>query len=105
MTITQHVTISMEPPLQILIFDKFYLFFYQLNPYPYAHPQHIKVLKHCVNYDMAMGCISWGFGALTMTLQHHELMIRDYIFNGNTPKAFTFDVGEYVCSFVGGMGS
>ncbi len=36
---------------------------------------------------------------------YHELMIRDYIFKGNTPKAVTFDVGEYVCSFVGGMGS
>ena len=32
-------------------------------------------------------------------------MIRDYIFKVNTPKAVAFDVGEYVCSFVGGMGS
>jgi len=36
---------------------------------------------------------------------YHELMIRDFIFKGNTPKKFSFDVGEYVCSFVGGMGS
>ena len=36
---------------------------------------------------------------------YHELMIRDFIFKGNTPKTVTFDVGEYVCSFVGGMGS
>ncbi len=33
------------------------------------------------------------------------LMIRDYIFNGKTPKAVAFDVDEYLCSFVGGMGS
>ena len=37
--------------------------------------------------------------------KYHELMIRDFIFKGNTPKTVTFDVGEYVCSFVGGMGS
>jgi hypothetical protein len=37
--------------------------------------------------------------------KYHELMIRDLIFKGNTPKTFTFDVGEYVCSFMGGMGS
>jgi len=36
---------------------------------------------------------------------YHELMIRDTIFKGNTPKTDTFDVGEYVCSFVGDMGS
>ena len=36
---------------------------------------------------------------------YHELMIRDFIFKGNTPKTVSFDVGEYVCSFVGGMGS
>jgi hypothetical protein len=36
---------------------------------------------------------------------YHELVIRDFIFKGNTPKTVTFDVGEYVCSFVGGMGS
>ena len=35
----------------------------------------------------------------------HELMIRDFIFKGNTPKTVSFDVGEYVCSFVGGIGS
>ncbi len=28
-------------------------------------------------------------------------MIRDYIFKGNTPKAVTFDVGEYVCKVWG----
>jgi hypothetical protein len=37
--------------------------------------------------------------------KYHELMIRAFIFKGNTPKRVTFDVGEYVCSFVGGMGS
>ncbi len=26
---------------------------------------------------------------------YHELMIRDYIFKGNTPKTLTFDVGKY----------
>ena len=36
---------------------------------------------------------------------YHELMIRDFIFKGNTHKTVTFDVGEYECSFVGGMGS
>ena len=36
---------------------------------------------------------------------YHELMIRDYIFKRNTPKAVTFDVSEYVCSIVGGIGS
>jgi hypothetical protein len=36
---------------------------------------------------------------------YHELMIRYFIFKGNTPKTVTFDVDEYVCSFVGGMGS
>ena len=34
---------------------------------------------------------------------YHELMIKDKIFKGNTPQTVTFDVGEYVCSFVGGM--
>ena len=75
---------------------------------------------------MNVGCNLWGFGASSMTPQshsgstegknmgkylglgkrkYHELMIRDFIFKGNTPKTVTFDVGEYVCSFVGGMGS
>ena len=36
---------------------------------------------------------------------YHELMTRDFIFKGNTPKTASFDVGEYVCSFVGGLGS
>jgi hypothetical protein len=36
---------------------------------------------------------------------YHELMIRDNIFKGNTPKAVTFDVSEYVCSIVGGIRS
>jgi hypothetical protein len=36
---------------------------------------------------------------------YHELISREFIFKGNTPKTVTFDVGEYVCSFVGGMGS
>ena len=74
---------------------------------------------------MYVGCYLGGFGASSMTPQshsgstegnmgkylglgkrkYHELMIRDFIFTGNTPKTVTFDVGEYVCSFVGGMGS
>ncbi len=78
---------------------------------------------------MNVGCNLWGFGASSMTPQshsgstegnmgkylglgkrkYHELMIRDFIFKGSTPKlapkTVTFDVGEYVCSFVGGMGS
>jgi hypothetical protein len=74
---------------------------------------------------MNVGCNLWGFGASSMTPQshsgstegnmgkylglgkrkNHELMIRDFIFKGNTPTTVTFDVGEYVCSFVGGMGS
>ena len=36
---------------------------------------------------------------------YHELVIRDFIFKKNTPKTVRFDVGEYVCSFVGSMGS
>ena len=35
----------------------------------------------------------------------HKLMIGDFIFKGNTPNTVTFDVGEYVCTFVGDMGS
>ena len=35
----------------------------------------------------------------------HDLVMRDFIFKGNTPKIVKFDLGEYVCSFVGGMGS
>jgi len=74
---------------------------------------------------MNVGCNLWGFGASSMTPQshssstegnmgkylglgkrkYHELMIRDFIFKRNTPKTVTFDVGEYVCSFVGDMGS
>ncbi len=66
---------------------------------------------------MNVGCNLWGFGASSMTPQshsgskegdmgemlgswqdklYHELMIRDFIFKGNTPKTVTFDVGEYV---------
>ena len=37
--------------------------------------------------------------------KYHELMTRDFIFKGSTHKTVTFDVDEYVCSFVGGMGS
>ncbi len=74
---------------------------------------------------MNVGCNLWGFGASSMTPQshsgstegnmgkylglgkrkYHELMIRYFFFKGNTPKTVTFDVGEYVRSFVGGMGS
>ena len=36
---------------------------------------------------------------------YHELMIGDFIFKGNTPTTVSFDVGYYVCSFVGDMGS
>ena len=74
---------------------------------------------------MNVGFNLWGFGASSMTPQshsgstegnmgkylglgkrkYHELMTRDFIFKGNTPKTVKFDVCEYVCSFVGGMGS
>ena len=74
---------------------------------------------------MNVGCNLWGFGASSMTPQshsgstegnmgkyvgldkrkYHELMTRDFIFKGKAPKTVSFDVGEYVCSFVGGMGS
>ncbi len=40
--------------------------------HPYAHTQHIKVLKHLYTYDMDVRCSSQGFGASTMTLQHHS---------------------------------
>jgi len=41
--------------------------------HPYTHPQNLKVLKHCAYiYDMVGGCSLWGFGASTMTLQHHS---------------------------------
>jgi hypothetical protein len=36
---------------------------------------------------------------------HRKLMNRDLIFKRNTSKTVTYDVGEYVSSFVGGMGS
>ena len=36
---------------------------------------------------------------------HHKIMNREYFFRGNMSKTVTFDVCEYVCSFVGGMGS
>jgi len=74
---------------------------------------------------MNVGCNLWGLGALSMAPQshsgskegnmgkylglgkrnYHELVIRNFVFQENTPKTVTFDVGEYVCSFVGGMGS
>jgi hypothetical protein len=63
---------------------------------------------------MNVGCNLWGFGTSSMTPQshsgstegnmgkylglgkrkYHELMIREFIFKGNTPKTVTFDVGE-----------
>ena len=36
---------------------------------------------------------------------HHKIMNREYFFRGNTSKTVSYDVCEYVCSFVGGMGS
>ncbi len=36
---------------------------------------------------------------------HHKIMNREYFFRENTSKTVTYDVCEYVCSFVGGMGS
>jgi hypothetical protein len=83
------------------------------------------MLNTLYKYNMNVGCNLWGFGASSMTPQshlcstegnmgnylglgkrkYHELMMRDFIFKGNTPKTVTFDVGEYVCSFVGDMGS
>jgi hypothetical protein len=84
------------------------------------------MLNTLYTYNMNVGCNMWGYGASSMTPQshsgstegnmgkylglgkrkYHVLMIRDFIFKGNTPKTVTFDVGEYhVCSFVGGMRS
>jgi hypothetical protein len=40
--------------------------------YPYAHPQHLKVLKQFVYIQsMDVECIQWGLAASTMTPQHH----------------------------------
>ena len=36
---------------------------------------------------------------------YHKLMNSEQIFKGNTSKTVTCDVDEYVCSFVGGIGS
>ena len=36
---------------------------------------------------------------------HHKIMNREQFFKGNTSKTVTFDVDEYLCSFVGGLGS
>jgi hypothetical protein len=46
--------------------------YYSIWMHPYAHPQHLRVLKlfaHASNMDV--GCSEWGFAASTMTLQHH----------------------------------
>ena len=40
--------------------------------HPYAHPPHIKVLKHFIYIWYGCGMQSWGFWASTMTLQHHS---------------------------------
>jgi hypothetical protein len=63
-------------------------------------------LKHDTTMSFGLNRRQYGeiFGSWQEEL-YHELMIRDYIFKRNTPKAVTFDVVEYVCSFVGGMGS
>ena len=46
--------------------------YYGIRVYPYAHPQHLKVLKHFVYiHNMDVGYIQWGFAASTMTPQHH----------------------------------
>ena len=37
--------------------------------HPYAHPQHLKVLKHFIS-NIDVGCSLWGFTS-TIILQHH----------------------------------
>jgi len=56
--------------------------------HPYAHPQHLKVLK-CLVYidDMVRGCSLWGVGASAMTLQHHSDSAIAHIFQ-NPPLTF-----------------
>ena len=39
--------------------------------HPYAHPQHLKLLKHFYTSNMDVGCSQWGLAASNMTLQHH----------------------------------
>ena len=49
-----------------------------------AYQQHIKVLKHIYKY--ACGMSLWGFGALTMTLQHHLDSAMPPISQKSTPN-------------------
>ena len=62
-------------------------------------------LKHDTTKSFGLNRRQYGEILGSCKRKYHELMIRDFIFKGNTPKTVTFDVGEYVCSFVGGMGS
>ena len=62
-------------------------------------------LKHDTTRSFGLNRRQYGEILGSWQEEIHELMIRDFIFKGNTPKTVTFDVGEYVCSFVGGMGS
>jgi hypothetical protein len=57
-----------------------------IRVHPYAHPQHLKVLK-CLVYidDMVRGCSLWGVGASAMTLQHHSDSVIAHIFQKSTP--------------------
>ncbi len=54
--------------------------------HPYAHPQHIKVLKHFIQ-DRDVGCNLRGFGASTMTLRHHSDSAIPPIFLKSTPTS------------------
>jgi hypothetical protein len=44
-----------------------------IRMHPYAHPQHLKVLKHCayIQFWMWDEVSQWGFSASTMTPQNH----------------------------------
>jgi len=45
--------------------------YYGIRVYPYAHPQHLKVLKHFVYIQYGCGMQSKGVCGLNLTPQHH----------------------------------
>jgi hypothetical protein len=47
------------------------MYYGMLRVHPYAHPQHIKVLKHIKYIQYECGMQSMGFAASTMTPIHH----------------------------------
>jgi hypothetical protein len=67
-----------------LIFQKLapsYLHMYfSVRVNPYAHPQHIKVLKHIVCILYECGLQSEAFAALTMTPHHHSGLLIPQFF-------------------------